>query len=108
METSNDLDYNKKSNQENEIITEERATYFNSITFNGRLIDAPIDTGADKSLISKELFNDSDLSKMKPSLSIAKLFDGSEVNLLGYVNLNRTNDEGLTVKMRSLVKILKS
>jgi len=103
METSNDLDYNKKSNQENEIITEERATYFNSITFNGRLIDAPIDTGADKSLIRKELLNDSDFSKMKPSLSIAKLFDGSEVNLLGYVNLNRTNDEGLTVKMRFYV-----
>ena len=97
----------KQPNQLDEAIFRKRQTFIKTTIFNKRLTSVLFDTGANESLIRKDLVLN--LSEIKPSpIQTAKLFDGSEVNLLGYVNLNRTNDEGLTVKMRSLVKILKS
>jgi len=75
----------KKTNQVDEpIIIQERETFIETITFNKRLINVLFDEGANECLIRKDLVPDTWEIKPSPKAT-TKLFNGSEVDLLGYV-----------------------
>ncbi len=76
----------QETSKEDELVIRKREKFLHTTQFNGRLINVLIDTGANECLIRKDLVTD--ISKITPSPSTAKLFDGSEVNLLGCVSEN--------------------
>ncbi len=95
--SSYDEKISKKTNESNELIVQERATFLNTWLYKGRMINVLIDTGADECLIRKDLILDK--SRIEPSPNTtAKLFNGSEVNLLGYINESVTY-EGVKLEM---------
>jgi len=97
-QSSKDNEKAKNTDQEEKLLTlPARETYLETLESNGMVINVLIDTGFNECLIRKDLVTD--ISEMKPSpLKTAHLFDGSKVDLLGYI-YQRITREGKTVEM---------
>ncbi len=100
---SNDNEKLNKTNQEGEVFISlaERKRFLQSWTFDGKAITVLMDTGINECLVRKDLMTNS--YKIMPSpIKTAKLSDGNEVDLIGYVEWNPTF-EGKTLEMHLYV-----
>ncbi len=96
---SNDYGKSEKVNQEDEPSSLPKIeTFLSTMKVYGKAMIVLIDTGVYECLIRQDFVTDMSLIKPSPN-SAVKLLDGSEVNILGYVDMAYTDREGKVVEI---------